>query len=73
MAKSSGRYPVFSGAQSWSHFFGPQHKIEMAKSSGLYPVSYEAPRYSHFFFSIMFIKQRVEWFSGPAVNNFASL
>ena len=27
MAKSSGGYPVFSGAQSWSHFFGPQNKI----------------------------------------------
>ena len=27
MAKSSGGYPVFSGAQSWSHFFLPQNKI----------------------------------------------
>ena len=27
MDKSSSRYPAFSGAQSWSHFCGPQHKI----------------------------------------------
>ena len=27
MAKSSGRYPVFSGEQGWSHFFLPQNKI----------------------------------------------
>ena len=33
MAKSSGGYAVFSGAQSWSNFFLPQQKI--VKSLGL--------------------------------------
>ena len=27
ISKSSGGYPAFTGAQSWSHFFGPQNKI----------------------------------------------
>ena len=77
MDKLSGIYSVFSGAQSWSHYFRPQHKIETDKPSGLYPVFSEGPRLSHFCFSIMFIIQRFEWFSGPlwliAVKNFSLL